>query len=66
MTTILYVSWGLQEAQDTLENAAFLGFIREPIVAADMIIRDDSNLPRILCPTAHHLFVDLISWSCVH
>ncbi|KAK6194107.1 hypothetical protein LQW54_011792 [Pestalotiopsis sp. IQ-011] len=57
---------GVQEAQEILEkNAASLDFICGPILAADMIIRDDPNLPRILCLTAHHLFIDLISWRVV-
>lgn len=41
-------------------NAASLDFHHGPILAADMTIRDDSNVS-ILCLTLHHLFIDLIS-----
>ena len=45
-------------------NAASLDFRHGPILAADMIIRDDSNVS-ILCLTVHHLFIDLISWRVI-
>ncbi|KAE8453249.1 hypothetical protein EG329_011316 [Mollisiaceae sp. DMI_Dod_QoI] len=45
-------------------NVASLDFRHGPILAADMIIRDDSDIP-VLCLTVHHLFIDLISWRVI-
>lgn len=45
-------------------NVASLDFRHGPILAADMIVRDDSDMP-VLCLTVHHLFIDLISWRVI-
>lgn len=45
-------------------NEASLDFRHGPILAADMIIRGDSD-NSVLCLTVHHLFIDLISWRVI-